>query len=468
MDAQREAARREAERRQRTESNYTTTFYGAVADLHSYRGDKDVALVGPAGTGKSFGALYLINKLCQENAGLRVLIARKTRTSLSNTGLVTFERNVLGLKHPLVVNGPQRRNRQVYSYSNGSEIDIGGLDPNHIGKILSAEYDIVLIIQAEEITESDYETLTTRLRSGVLPCQFIILDVNPASKNHWIKKRIDEGKLVHLQSTHKDNPQLWNSLLNDWTERGKRYIERLMQLTGVRLKRLGLGIWASAEGAVYPDYDANVHLIDRFEIPASWPRIISIDFGYTNPLCVQWWALSPDGRMFRYREIYQTQRLVEDVSPEIISLSNGENIIAVVCDWDAEDRATLVKHGINNVKAIKHIRLGIEAVAMRLRSDGSNVQYNCRLYLMRDSLISADERLVDDHKPTCTEEEIEGYEWPKDDNSGKLVKEVPIDRDNHGCDAMRYAVAFVDNIGNELEERQALVVHDEEYSISPY
>lgn len=364
----------------------------------------------------------------------------------------------------MLVDGPMRRNRQTYTYPNGSEIDVGGLDPNHVGKILSSEYDIVLVMQAEEITENDYETLTTRLRSGVLAYQFIILDVNPVAKTHWLKRRIDEDKLVHLQSVHQDNPSLWDRTIGDWTRRGKQYIEKLKRLTGVRYKRLYLGLWATPEGAVYPEYDPDVHIIDRFDIPSSWPRVIGIDFGYTNPLVVQWWAIDPSKRLIRYREVYQTQTLIEDVAPEIVRLSAGEPITAVICDHDAEDRATLLKHGIPNEPAFKAIRLGIEAVAVRLRIATGEKQP--KIMFMRDSLVSVDEKLLEDHKPTSTEDEIEGYEWPKS-VEGKLVKEVPIDKDNHGCDTMRYVVCYVDNIGTELAEQQLTVLYDEAYEISP-
>lgn len=399
-----------------------------------------------------------------------MLLARKTRASLTNTALVTFERNVLGSNHPMLVGGPQRRNRQVYSYDNGSEIDVGGLDPSHIDKILSSEYDIILVIQAEEISENDYEILTTRLRGGVLSYDQIILDCNPVNKTHWIKRRIDAGTLKHYQSYHQDNPSLWDQIKQDWTARGKRYIEKLQRLTGVRYKRLYLGQWASAEGAIYADYDPNVHLIDQFAIPSHWPRVIGIDFGYTAPLSVSWYAIDPDRRIIKYRQIYQTQTLIEDIAPVIIAYSEGEMIAAVICDHDAEDRATLAKHGIETIPAMKAIKLGIEAVQLRLRNAGDGKP---RLYFMRDSLVSTDDKIAElseDHKPTCTEDEIEGYEWSKVVD-GKPVKDaVPaVNSIDHGLDELRYVVAFVDDVGSELEKRQELIFYeDDQGDISPY
>jgi PBSX family phage terminase large subunit len=441
-------------------------FRGASLQIQTDR-SPDIVIVGPAGTGKSFSVLYKMHRLALANAGIRILIARRSRKSLTNTALVTYERNVLGFNHPIIADRPVlRRNRQTYEYPNGSEIDIGGLDPNHIDKILSSEYDIILVIQAEEITESNYEVLTTRLRGGVMSYEQIILDVNPVNKTHWIKRRIDSGLLKHYQSYHTDNPSLWDQAKQNWTKRGLRYIEKLKRLTGVRYQRLYQGLWASTEGAIYADFDPDVHVIDQFAIPASWPRIIAIDFGYTAPLSISWYALDNDRRLYKYRQIYQTQTLIEDIAPVIISYSQGENIIAVISDHDAEDRATLAKHGIETIPAFKIIKLGIEAVQLRLRpaNDGK-----VRLYFMRDSLVTVDERLADDHKPLCTEDEIDGYQWSKV-TEGKPTKDsVPAPNSiDHGLDELRYAVCFVDDVGIELQPKVETVIYYDDEEISQY
>jgi hypothetical protein len=50
--------------------------------------------------------------------------------------------------------------------------------------------------------------------------------------------------------------------------------------------------------------------------------------------------------------------------------------------------------------------------------------------------------MVEQKKPTCTEEEIDGYVWDLANNRKK--GEEPVDKDNHGLDALRYLVAFFD------------------------
>jgi len=202
---------------------------------------------------------------------------------------------------------------------------------------------------------------------------------------------------------------LYDLQSGQWTEVGRSYIAKLENLTGVRRLRLLKGLWAMAEGMVYADvWNPAVHLIDRFEIPADWPRILSVDFGYTNPFACQWWALDHDGRMFRYREIYQTRCLVEDHARGILDAMAGEpRPVAVVCDHDAEDRATLERHlGLGTIPAVKTISDGIQATAGRMKVAGDG---RARIFLMRDSLVERDLDLVDRKLPTCTEEEIEGY-----------------------------------------------------------
>jgi phage terminase large subunit len=208
----------------------------------------------------------------------------------------------------------------------------------------------------------------------------------------------------------------------------------------------------SAEGTVY-EFDARLHLIDPFPIPAAWTRFRSIDFGYTNPFVCGWWALDPDGRMYLYREIYMTQRTVRQHADQIKRLERWyvnddgktpnpqrERIEATVADHDAEDRATLHECGIYTRPADKAISPGIQAVESRLAVAGDG---RPRLFVVRGCLVERDEELAAAHKPVCTEQEFDVYVWPKGAD-GRPVKEVPVDLNNHGMDQTRYAVRWAD------------------------
>ena len=248
------------------------------------------------------------------------------------------------------------------------------------------------------------------------------------------------------------------------TERGAAYMSKLDALTGVRYQRLRKGLWVSAEGIIYESYDPAVHLIDKFRIPWEWPRVWSVDFGYTNPFVCQMWAEDPDGRLYLYREIYRTRKTVDQHAKDIMDAvsqpvhtyvhPSGEDRYAhhgrvwgepqpraIVCDHDAENREVLARElGIGTTNAHKSVTDGIEAVMMRMALAGDG---RPRIYLMRDAVVSRDQELVDAKLPTCTAEEIVGYIWAPPTN-GRAPKEEPVKKDDHGCDALRYRVAESD------------------------
>jgi phage terminase large subunit len=111
----------------------------------------------------------------------------------------------------------------------------------------------------------------------------------------------------------------------------------------------------------------------------------------------------------------------------------------VICDHDAEDRATLEKHlGLSTSAAKKTVSDGIQAVQSRLKPAGDG---RPRLFVVRDALVERDEALDEATLPLCSTDEVGGYVWAvKPGNAGGL-KEEPLKKDDHGMDALRYMVA---------------------------
>lgn len=414
--------------------------FGAAKDLMYFKGP-EVLLSGAAGTGKSRACLEKLHLICEKYDGVRCLILRKTRVSITQTAQVTYEQKVLPEGH-LGNRIRWRSQEQEYRYSNGSKIVIGGLD--NPTRIMSTEYDVIYVNEAIELTENEWEQASTRLRNGVLPYQQMIGDTNPQAPTHWLKKRADSGVLTMMNSRHEDNPRLFNQKTGELTEEGKAYIARLDALTGVRKARLRYGQWAAAEGLVFENWDRGVHIVEKGHIPSSWPRYWSVDFGYTHPFVWQAWALDPDGRLHRYHEIYMTGRLVTDHCKEIERVTKGEpRPRAIICDHDAEDRATIARYfHMDTTPAIKAVQAGIQAVNGRLKVAGDGKP---RLLFHKDSLVKADPKLLDDKSPVCAEDEFDSYVW--DSAPGAALKEVPIKKYDHAMDAMRYMVAHIDGVG---------------------
>lgn len=404
--------------------------YGA-AERMFYSKEKELLLSGPAGTGKSRAELEKIHLCAMKYPGMRALFLRKTRKSLTEAALFTFETKVVQAHHP-ILRGPTRPFRHNYRYPNGSEIVVGGLD--NPDRVMSTEYDMAYVQEAPECTEEDWELVTTRLRNGAMPYQQLLADANPDSPTHWLYQRCQAGRTLLLESRHEDNPTVTAT-----------YLATLDALSGVRYQRLRLGLWVAAEGMVYEGWDPAIHRVQRFDIPKDWARYWVVDFGFTHPFVWSAYAQDPDGRLYRYREIYRTQRLVEDHAKEILTVVKRENDpkpSAIICDHDAEDRATLERHlGMETTAAHKSVSDGIQAVASRLKVAGDG---KARMFFLRDSLVERDPNLADRKLPCCTEEEPEGYVWNL--GGGRRKGEEPVKENDHGLDAARYMVAHLDGL----------------------
>ena len=426
----------------------------------------EVLLAGAAGTGKSFVALLKVHLMCLANPGMRALMVRKTHRSLAATGLVTFREQVA--KEAIEAGlctwyGGSGEKPAQYIYTNGSVIMVGGMDNPE--KIMSLEIDVAYVQEATELTLTDWEKLGTRLRNGVVSFQQLLADCNPQQPAHWLKKRADDGAVTMLTSRHEDNPRLFDDL-GKITPYGTTYMARLDGLTGVRKERLRYGRWAAAEGMIYTDWRPEIHLSDRKVLPPEWRRIWSIDFGFRHPFVWQMWAVDPDGRLWLEKEIHRTERIVEDHARDILKvvtknagawlghhakIDAGEippaeawkypKPRAIICDHDAEDRATLERHlGMGTIAARKSVSDGIQAVAARLRLAGDG---RPRLYVCRDALVSRDESLAERGAPTWFGNEIEGYIW-EPDRDGKPIKDQPLKDLDDSMDCARYAVAHED------------------------
>jgi PBSX family phage terminase large subunit len=421
----------------------------------------EVLLDGPAGTGKSLAALWRLHLACMSHPGARCLIVRKVRDTLASTTLATFEERVI--PQALATGtvewfGGSTREPASYRYKNKSRIVIGGMnDPD---KIMSSDYDLVFADEATQLDLADLQAIVTRLRHGKLPWQQVIMACNPSAEHHWLNRRAESGETVRLISRHEDNP-LYYTADGQLTPEGEAYIVgQLDRLTGVEYLRLRKGLWVAAEGLVYEDYDPAVHLIDSFEIPEDWPRWWVVDFGFRHPFVCQHWAEDPEGILYLYREFFMTGLTVDQHAAEILEYVTEENPDwkpdpgskvpepahmrrgkwtepmpwAIICDHDAEDRATFARQiGHGTTKANKKVLAGIQATQKRIRERTVFIFKGCR--------VRRDPELVKAGKPTCTAEEFASYVWA---DTPEKPKEQPVKEGDDGMDCVRYMVAKKD------------------------
>lgn len=299
--------------------------FGAALDLFKSRA-REVLLAGPAGTGKSRACLEKLNLICMQ-APIRAAIVRKTRKSLTQSAMTTLETKVLPQPHQVRFH----EGDQEYRYPSGARIMVAGMDDSD--KIGSTEFDIVYVQEATELEEDDWAMLLRGLRNGVLSYQQIIADCNPSSPDHWLKQRCNEGQTQLLNSSHEDNPTLYDRATGQWTPFGLEYMRTLDSLKGFQYQRLRLGLWCAAEGMYFTDWDPNLHMVPSFEIPAEWPRWLAVDYGFAVPFCCLWFAREPETKhIFVYRELYAAGLRDEQQAQKIVDSTADEHLVLRILD----------------------------------------------------------------------------------------------------------------------------------------
>ena len=228
-----------------------------------------------------------------------------------------------------LLDGASREHRDVYRYKNGSEIVLAGLD--RPGKVLSAEYDVIYIVEATQVSEEVLEFLRGRLRFGTMGWHQLMMDCNPDMEQHWLNRRADTPICRRLRTTLEDNPKWFKN--GKWTPAGLEYIKHgLAGMTGHRHARFVLGKWANAEGARFPRASRQVQGFDFYQlfprgIPKHWKKWLAADWGISDPYCCLWITRSPEGVYYVYHEDYQkgfeaNEQACRIVDPQIGSPSN--------------------------------------------------------------------------------------------------------------------------------------------------
>lgn len=196
----------------------------------------ETILSGPAGCGKTFAILHKLQDLAFAFPDLRIAMARKTRVSMNDSTLETFEAEVFPRRY-LLLHDVDRKSRTQYDYPNGSEIHVFGMDSPD--KLLGSRWDFIYVNECTELKEDEWEILRSRLLRHKAPFNQLIGDCNPAKEGeeHWIWKRHLAKRTTLLFSEHKLNPTVTEADL-----------EGLSTLRGDLKRRFFGGSWKAIPG----------------------------------------------------------------------------------------------------------------------------------------------------------------------------------------------------------------------------
>ena len=281
---------------------------------------------GAAGGGKSDA--LLAEALRQVHIPhYKALILRKTYPQL--TELITRSHAIYGAAFPRAhYNGTEH----CWHFPSGAMIYFGSMQhskdkTNYQGKA----YDFIGFDELTHFTYDEYSYMFSRNRpTGPGTRVYIRATTNPGGIGHgWVKDRFitaappltpikdvytvasPEGMVqieknrIFVPSTVFDNQKL---LEND-----PNYLASLAMLPEAEKNALLYGSWDSFEGQVFTEWRNDpahykdekwTHVIEPFRIPGWWNIYRGFDFGYQKPFSVGWYAVSPDGIIYRIREYY--------------------------------------------------------------------------------------------------------------------------------------------------------------------
>jgi hypothetical protein len=180
------------------------------------------------------------------------------------------------------------------------------------------------------------------------------------------------------------------------------------------------GQFSRPAGLIYSDFDENIHLVNRFDIPPEWPRYVGIDPGAVHTALI-WLARDPDKNVFYvYRESLEGERTTAQHAQEARDLAKNENVVAWALgsrseeqqrwDWRAAEIAA-------REPVIVDVEAGIDRVISLFKTG--------RLFVFRDLVGLRDEL---------------GTYSRKLDDAGQPTEAIKDKETFHRLDALRYAV----------------------------
>ena len=347
-------------------------------------------------SGKTRSCIDFIIMYCMNFQSIEIDICRDTFTSLRSTVYKEFQEVLRAYK----INFDINKSENIIKL-NGNTITFYGLDNDE--KIHGRERDIIWINEINQIKEEVYDQIAPRTRHRILG------DFNPRlGRKHWLDQYI--RKYPPLITTYKDNPFLTDAQVQDIeSKRDNKYWWSIY----------GKGERAIIEGAIFTNWE-----VGSFD--ESLQYIYGQDFGFNpDPTTLVKVAVCNKRKHIYLKECYfNGNQLTTEEIYQLNKAHISRNNDLIIAD-SAEPRLIfeVAAKGLNVQKAVK----GPNSVLYGL---SKMLEYKIIVTPESDNLI----------------DELSNYVW-NDKKAG-----LPIDKYNHGIDAMRYAFIRLTSVNNNIKQ----------------
>ena len=229
---------------------------------------------------------------------------------------------------------------RVFTFPNNSMLFLGYCDTeNDVHQYQGQEFADIGFEEATHFTEYMIQQigLSCRNTQGVPTRQYYT--ANPGGVGHQWFKRLFVSK-DYKETEDPSDYEFIQALIYDnkvLMETDPNYIKSLINLPEMQRRAFLEGDWDVFEGQFFTEWSSQKHVCEPFDIPKYWERFICIDWGYNDPHAVYWNAMSPDGRLYTYRESYKNKVLATDLARDIAKINKHykEEINYIVMSPDA-------------------------------------------------------------------------------------------------------------------------------------
>lgn len=312
------------------------------------------------------------------------------------------------------------------------------------GKIDSMNLSGFAIDEASQTTEEAFLKLQGRLRNPKGLRKGLVVG-NPKGRDHvyryFVSKQALKATLSKTLEQVKADYQMIVAPSTENVHLPDGYVEGMLATySKERVERDVNGSFDSFEGMIYSEFARRDHVIEPFEIPESWTRVIGHDHGFTNPSASIFGAVDNDGNLYIYDEFYQREWLIEDIVKKGILPKIGRSKIDAIF-IDPSTKAKRGQTGVSDfttysehlptkiplIGANNEVSAGIDRVKSFLRINPKTGKPRMFIFNTCVNLI----------------EEIGEYQWQEltAGQAGKVnEKEAPRKYNDHAVDAWRYLV----------------------------
>jgi len=301
-------------------------FHSGARQADKENGPVDIGLGGARGPGKSHAILSQIGlDDCQRVPNLKCLFLRKTGLSAKESFEDLIEKTLKG-KIPFTYAS------NVLRFPNGSRVLLGGFrDERDLEKYIGIEYDLIAIEELNQLEKKRVTKLKGSLRTSKLNWRPRMYNsFNPGGRGHnWVK----ENYIIPYRNALEKETRFYPSTYKSNVFLNKEYVDYLEGLAGDLGKAWREGEWDLFAGQYFTEWNTAIHTCKPFNIPIDWKKFVAIDYGYSAPSSMGWYAIDPDGTLYRYKEFYDTNHTGSQLGEKFVEMTNPtEHIQYIICD----------------------------------------------------------------------------------------------------------------------------------------